>query len=81
MRKITFLICMLLSTVVFAAQIKVYTTADCPYCHSLIKQLKAKHIAFKEIPGGKKYDSFPATEVNGQVVYGDNIQEILKLSK
>lgn len=81
MKKIILLICMFVSTIAFAAQMKVYTTDGCTYCHHLMNQLHAKHIPFQEVPGGKKYDSFPATEINGHVVYGDNMEEILSYMK
>lgn len=81
MKIMTFLICLLIPFVSFAAQIKVYTMDGCEYCHQLMQELKSNHIKFTEIPGGKKYSSFPVTEVNGKVVYGDDIGAILKLVK
>ena len=81
MKFITFLICLLISTISFAGQIKVYTMEGCTYCHHLMEALQARHITFTEVPGGKKYDSFPVTEVNGKVIYGDNVEEVVSSLK
>lgn len=81
MKIITFLICLLIPFVSFAAQIKVYTMDGCDYCHQLKQELNSRHIPFTEISGGQKYDSFPVTEVNGTVIRGDDIDAILRLVK
>lgn len=73
--------CLLIPVLSFAAQVKVYTMDGCDYCHHLMQELKSRHVPFTEIPGGKKYDSFPVTEVNGTVIYGDDVNGILKLVK
>lgn len=52
--------------------VKVYSTATCPYCHALMDWLDREGISYQEIDASNMSDIevVPVTEINGRRIVG-----------
>lgn len=67
-------------------KIKVYSTSWCPYCHAIMAWFDDMGVKYQEIDAeklldSKKIKSVPATEINGNIIYGFDRPAILKALK
>ena len=58
-------------------KVKIYSTSWCPYCHALMDWLDQKGVEYDVIDAEDLLDdnsstikSVPATEINGQLIFG-----------
>ena len=67
-------------------KVKVYSTSWCPYCHAIMAWFDDMGVKYQEIDAEKLLDSkeiksVPATEINGNIIYGFDRPAILKALK
>ncbi len=75
------------------AELKVYSTSSCPWCHKLKDFLKEHKIKFKDVNVEEDKEAanymiektgqygVPVTELDGKFIIGFNEQELKKLLK
>ncbi len=71
--------------------VKVYSTATCPYCKMLKNFLKKKNVTFEDVDVGKNHSAademvkksgqmaVPVVDIEGKIITGFNREEISKL--
>ncbi|MFH1260215.1 MAG: glutaredoxin domain-containing protein [Elusimicrobiota bacterium] len=74
-----------------AKNVKVYSTATCPYCKMLKNFLQEKNVPFEDIDVGKNHAAademvkksgqmtVPVVDIDGKIITGFNREEISKL--